>query len=80
VTGNFVGGPEKLYLIDWEYAALGSPLMDYAAFGVEWGVGDDVVAERAGVDLGLLVKAKDLSRYECELWGIVSAFGRGVPL
>jgi thiamine kinase len=80
VTGNFVGGPEKLYLIDWEYAALGSPLMDYAAFGVEWGVGDDVVAERAGVDLGLLVKAKDFYRYECELWGIVSAFGRGVPL
>jgi len=75
VTGNFVGGPEKLYLIDWEYAAPGLPLMDYAAFGVEWGVDDEVVAERAGADSGLLGMAKDFYRYQCELWGVISGSG-----
>jgi len=76
VVGNFVGGAERLFLIDWEYAAVGLLLMDWAAFGVEWGVEDDVVAERAGVDLGVLVMAKDFYRYECALWGAVSGFGR----
>jgi len=75
VLGNFVGGPERLYLIDWEYAAVGLLVMDWAAFAVEWGVGDSVVAERAGVDLGLLVMARDFYRYECALWGVVSGFG-----
>ena len=40
VTENFVGSLERLYLIDWEYAANGLLIMDYAALAVEWGLDD----------------------------------------
>jgi thiamine kinase-like enzyme len=69
VVTNFVGSANSLYLIDWEYAARGLLLMDYASLGVEWGIDDTVMTERTGVELELLLMAKSFYRYLCALWG-----------
>ena len=68
VVANFVGNTNRLYLIDWEYAAHGLLIMDYAALSVEWGIDDAVVIEQTGVELELLVMAKAFYKYMCELW------------
>ena len=72
VRANFVGTAEKLYLIDWEYAARGLVVMDYAALGVEWGIGDEVIVARAGIETESLVMAKEVYGYLCSLWGVIS--------
>jgi len=68
VGSNFVGSPKKLYLIDWEYAARGLLVMDYAALGIEWGIDDDTVVAQTGIERELLVMAKILYGYICDLW------------
>jgi len=72
IVSNFVGSPDRLYLIDWEYAAQGLVVMDYAALAVEWGIDDTVVVARSGVEPELLTMAKDLYRYLCALWQAVA--------
>jgi thiamine kinase len=69
VVANFVGSANSLYLVDWEYAARGLLVMDYAALGVEWGIDDTVIVERSGIELELLLMAKSFYRYLCALWG-----------
>ena len=68
VKANFVGTPERLYLIDWEYAASGLQIMDYAALITEWELDDSTVLQRTGFGPGLLANAKALYRYLCSLW------------
>lgn len=68
IMANFVGGPDRLYLIDWEYAAKGMLVMDYAALAVEWGIDDEVVLPQSGVNPELLTMAKKLYTYLCLLW------------
>lgn len=67
-VANFVGSPDRLYLVDWEYAARGLVVMDYAALAVEWGIDDAVVLARAAVERELLAMAKRLYGYLCALW------------
>jgi thiamine kinase len=68
VVANFVGSTDRLYLIDWEYAAHGLLVMDYAALGIEWGIDDATIVARTGLEPGLLTMAKSLYRYMCALW------------
>ncbi len=68
VIANFVGSPHRLYLIDWEYAAQGLVVMDYAALAVEWGIADAIVLARAAIEPELLAMAKTLYGYLCALW------------
>lgn len=68
VVENFVGTPERLYLIDWEYAARGLHVMDYAALVEEWGVEDHIVCQQAGVAPKILAQARSFYRYLCNLW------------
>jgi thiamine kinase len=68
VIANFVGSTERLYLIDWEYAAHGLQVMDYAALGIEWGIDDATIVARTGLKPGLLTMSKSLYRYMCALW------------
>ena len=68
VISNFVGTPERLYLIDWEYAAGGLFIMDIAALATEWKIDDSTVIEQSGVELDLLDEAKALYQYLCDLW------------
>ncbi len=68
VVANFVGNTDKLYLIDWEYAARGLLVMDYAALGIEWGMDNEMVLAQTGLEPALLAKAGEVYRYLCELW------------
>ena len=68
VIANFVGTPERLYLIDWEYASNGLQIMDYAALAQEWQLDDSVVLQHTAVEPELLMKARKLYRYLCLLW------------
>lgn len=68
VIANFVGTPARLYLIDWEYAANGLQIMDYAAFATEWQIDDSTVLERTQFEPELLTKAKVLYQYLRLLW------------
>jgi thiamine kinase len=72
VQDNFVGAPGKLFLIDWEYAARGLPVMDYAAFAVEWGLDDATISKHSGFDTESLAKAKTFYRYQCRLWEVIA--------
>jgi thiamine kinase-like enzyme len=68
VSENFVGSPERLYLIDWEYAATGLQIMDYAAFASEWQIDHATIQARTGLDPENLNMAKALYEYLCALW------------
>lgn len=68
VTANFVGTPNHLYLIDWEYAAHGLLIMDYAALGIEWDINDETIIARTGLEPEELTMAKSLYDYLCALW------------
>lgn len=68
VTANFVGTPERLYLIDWEYAANGLQIMDYAALATEWQIDDTTVLERTKFKREVLSQAKMLYGYLCNFW------------
>ena len=72
VAENFVGSPEKLYLIDWEYAARGSVVMDYAAFAVEWSIETALICDRTGIETEFLTTAMDFYRYQCRLWEAIT--------
>ena len=69
VIANFVGNLNRLYLIDWEYAAHGLQIMDYAALAVEWGLDDTTVLMRTGFAPEQFAMSKSLYRYLCVLWG-----------
>jgi len=73
VKANFVGYPKRLYLIDWEYAARGLVVMDYAALSIEWGISDEVVLGYADIEAESLGMAKRLYGYLCALWGALPA-------
>jgi thiamine kinase-like enzyme len=73
VVENFVGTPEHLYLLDWEYAALGMAGMDYAALAAEWNIGAETLANQTGLPPGLLAVSKELYRYLCDLWETANA-------
>jgi thiamine kinase len=68
VIANFVGNANRLYLIDWEYAAHGLLVMDYAALRIEWGIDDATIVARTGLESEELTMAKSLYRYLCALW------------
>lgn len=68
VMANFVGTPQRLFLIDWEYAAKGLAVMDYAALAVEWGFSDATICTRTPIYPEALAMAKQLYRYLCRLW------------
>jgi thiamine kinase len=68
VVANFVGNADRLYLIDWEYAAHGLLVMDYAALGTEWGMDSEIVLAQTDLEPELLGRAEAVYRYLCELW------------
>lgn len=68
VIANFVGNQRRLYLIDWEYAANGLIVMDYAALAVEWQLDDRMVIAETDLDPNTFGQAKQVYRYLCLLW------------
>jgi len=72
VVENFVGNADRLCLIDWEYAALGLQVMDYAAFALEWDIQAAMVCQRTGIEQELLAMAMGFYRYQCRLWEVIT--------
>ncbi len=68
VIENFVGTPERLYLIDWEYAATGLQIMDYAALATEWQIDDQTILTKTNFTPETFNLAKTLYKYLCSLW------------
>ena len=68
---NFVGRNNQLYLLDWEYAAHGPVVMDFAALSIEWGIDDAEMIRRVALDPALLDTAKTIYQYICQLWTAV---------
>ena len=68
VIQNFVGSPERLYLIDWEYAAIGLQIMDYAALATEWEIDDATMHRQTGIEPDLLTMARAIYTYLRALW------------
>jgi len=73
VVENFVGGAGRLYLIDWEYAAIGLQVMDYAALATEWRMDKTAILARTGIRPADLETAKLLYGYLCSLWQAAAA-------
>jgi len=71
IVANFVGDTNRVYLIDWEYAANGLQIMDYAALAVEWKLADSLITLRTGIGADRLSMAKSLYRYLCRLWALL---------
>jgi thiamine kinase-like enzyme len=68
VRSNFVSRADRLYLLDWEYAARGFIAMDYAALSVEWKLDCGEILGRVPLEPAVLDKAKTLYLYLCRLW------------
>jgi len=63
---NIIVRANKLYFLDWEYAAPGWPAFDYAALSVEWNIPIDKLALVDGIDD--IKTSIELYVYFCDLW------------
>lgn len=73
IPANFIGTPERLYLIDWEYATTSLIIMDYAALAIEWNLEDKTILNRTTFDPTLFNQAKTLYTALCTLWQALNA-------
>jgi thiamine kinase-like enzyme len=75
LPANFIRGPERLWLVDWEYAGMGNPAFDLANFAVNNGL--DESADRAllgaygGGDPDEHVLLRYVSDFREAMWGVV---------
>ncbi len=87
MPANVVFQGARPWLLDWEYAACGWPVLDLAAIVVEWGRPAAEVSALGGVEPTLLAVACDFYLDLCRLWEVraaqLPAFSRdnaaGVP-
>lgn len=68
VPANIILAGGRVWLIDWEYAAAGWPVLDLATLVVDWGVRAPRIAELSGCEPALLTEACGLYRDLCALW------------
>jgi thiamine kinase-like enzyme len=77
---NFLDAPERMYLVDWEYAGMNDPMWDLGDLSVEAGFGPDqdealLRAYFGGVpppeQRGRMVLAKGLCDLVWTLWGLL---------
>ncbi|MGE0486317.1 MAG: phosphotransferase [Gammaproteobacteria bacterium] len=75
VPGNVLFTDTCAVLIDWEYAARGWALLDWAALVAEWRLPSSEVAAAAGVTPTTLAEGHTLYTAICLLWQEVAAAG-----
>lgn len=68
---NVIDRNGQLILLDWEYAAPGPVVMDYAALSIEWGIDATEITRRVALNPDMLETAKTVYRYVCQLWSEV---------
>ncbi len=65
---NIITRADRLYCLDWEYAAPGWPAFDYAALSVEWNIPVKKLALTEEINIDDVEKAVELYIYLCKLW------------
>jgi thiamine kinase-like enzyme len=72
---NFIGSPDGIRIVDWEYAGMGDPFFDLANFAVNNGLGADEEAELlAAYGAGSpaeLTLMRFMSDFREAMWGVV---------
>lgn len=68
VPANVVFQRRRPWLLDWEYAARGWPVLDLAAVVIEWDQPAARIGELTGTDTALLGVACEFYRDLCGLW------------
>lgn len=68
VRSNVIDRGDRLFLLDWEYAARGPVVMDYAALCVEWNIDLAEITQRVALDPQLVETAEKIYRYICRLY------------
>jgi thiamine kinase len=66
--GNILVRSDKIYFIDWEYAAPAWPAFDFAALSVEWSVPVEQLNLPDGINIDDVLKASEFYVYLCDLW------------
>ncbi len=65
---NIIFKSGKLFFLDWEYAAPGWPVFDFAALSVEWNIPVSELIVHHEIDVNEIIQASELYRYLCDLW------------
>ncbi|MGY8813347.1 MAG: phosphotransferase [Gammaproteobacteria bacterium] len=65
---NIIVTSDKIYFIDWEYAAMAWQAFDFAAFSIEWDISMDRLSVPTNISTEEIELAKELYVYLCELW------------
>jgi thiamine kinase-like enzyme len=75
LAGNFVGAPERTWIVDWEYAGMGDRAFDLGNFAVSNGLdeaGDAELLEAYGAaDADAHVLMRFMSDFREAMWGVV---------
>ena len=74
--GNVIFSGESARLIDWEYAAPGCPLFDWAAVALDWQVGLEELSGELAISSAMLEDACALHRALCAWWTQALESGR----
>lgn len=73
--GNILVRSDRIYFIDWEYAAPAWPAFDFAALSVEWAVPVEQLILPGHLDISEVLQASEFYIYLCDLW---SALQNGI--
>lgn len=73
VPANVLFTPTGALLIDWEYAARGWTVLDWATLAVDWGLPREDIVRQAGVPAAVIDDACALYTTICALWHAVAA-------
>jgi len=75
LAANFVGGPDRTWIVDWEYAGMGDATFDLANFAVNNGLDEEGDAELleayGGADAEAHVLMRFMSDFREAMWGVV---------
>jgi thiamine kinase-like enzyme len=75
LAGNFVGGADRTWIVDWEYAGMGDPAFDLANFavnnGLDSGGDDELLAAYGEADPEVHILMRFMSDFREAMWGVV---------
>lgn len=65
---NIIVKTDRIYFLDWEYAALAWQAFDFAAVSIEWDISIDKLPVPSEISTEEIELALDLYLFLCELW------------
>jgi thiamine kinase-like enzyme len=75
LAANFIDDGERVWIVDWEYAAMGDPFFDLANFAVNNGLDEDGEGELleacGSTDVRALTLMRFMSDFREAMWGVV---------